>query len=110
MGELETWQRCPRILLDLRPSADNALQLTNDLRYESKDSREIGNGSMSDSLSLVPIEVPEGLERLGQKPFFSGGDGYRRVSEGRKRDDSKDIYWQIYPTIVDNYHLISQIS
>jgi len=36
----------------------------------------MGKGSISDSLSLVPIEVPEGLERLGQKLFFSGGEGY----------------------------------
>jgi len=49
--------------------------LTNDLLYESKDSRDIGNGSMSDSLFPVLIEVPEGWDRFGQKPFFSGGEG-----------------------------------
>ena len=49
-------------------------KLTNDLLYESKDSREMENGSIS-SLLRVLIEVPDGCDRLGQKPFFSGGEG-----------------------------------
>jgi hypothetical protein len=52
-------------------------EISNDLLYESNDSREIEKGSMSDSLSRVAVVVPEGFVRRGQKPFFSGGDGGR---------------------------------
>ncbi len=55
--------------------------LTKDLLYESKDSREIENGSMSDSPLTELFDVPDGLERRGQKLFFSGGDGLRDVSK-----------------------------
>ena len=57
--------------------------LTNDLLYESNDSREIEKGSISDSLSRVAVDVPEGFDRRGQKPFFSGGDGFPGVSSYR---------------------------
>jgi uncharacterized protein YbdZ (MbtH family) len=40
----------------------------------------MGNGSMSDSLFPVLIEVPDGWDRFGQKPFFSGGEGLRKIS------------------------------
>lgn len=36
---------------------------------------------MSDSLFPVLIEVPEVWDRFGQKPFFSGGEGWRKISE-----------------------------
>ena len=50
---------------------------TNDLRYESNDSREILKGSFSLS-ALRWLEVRLALERLerdAQKDFFSGGEG-----------------------------------
>ena len=53
----------------------NPEALTNDLLYESNDSREIEKASISELLSHVPVEVPEGLDRRGQKLFFSGGEG-----------------------------------
>jgi len=40
----------------------------------------MGNGPMSDSLFPVLIEVPDGWDRFGQKPFFSGGEGLRTIS------------------------------
>jgi len=40
----------------------------------------MGNGSISDSLFPVLMEVPEVWDRFGQKPFFSGGEGLRHVS------------------------------
>ncbi len=52
---------------------------TKDLLYESKDSREIENGSSSPRLVLVLVETFEGFERRGQKPFFSGGDGCENI-------------------------------
>lgn len=48
---------------------------TKDLLYESKDSREIEKGSNSPTLELELVEAFEGLERRGQKLFFSGGEG-----------------------------------
>ena len=48
--------------------------LTNDLLYESKDSREMENGS----LSLRQLRWFEDVVDVGvrcQKLFFSGGDG-----------------------------------
>lgn len=39
---------------------------------------------MSDSLSRVAVVVPEGFVRRGQKPFFSGGDGFPDVSSYRQ--------------------------
>lgn len=53
----------------------NPRALTNDLLYESNDSREIEKASISDSLSRVPVEAPEGFDLRGQKLFFSGGEG-----------------------------------
>jgi hypothetical protein len=35
---------------------------------------------MSDSLSLVRIDVVEGWDLLGQKLFFSGGEGFDHIS------------------------------
>lgn len=55
--------------------------LTNDLLYESKDSREIENGSISDSPFIELCAVPEVLDRRGQKLFFSTGDGCETVSK-----------------------------
>lgn len=52
-------------------------QRTKDRLYESKDSREIENGSISPAVSLLRVDVEEGFERLGQKLFFSGGEGYK---------------------------------
>jgi hypothetical protein len=51
--------------------------MSNDLLYESNDSREIENGSISESPLTELFDVPEGLDRRGQKPFFSGGEGGR---------------------------------
>lgn len=51
-------------------------EMSNDLLYESKDSRDIENGSMS-SLWRVLVDVRETFDRRGQIPFFSGGDGGR---------------------------------
>ncbi len=48
---------------------------TKDLLYESKDSREIEKGSNSPIVGVVLVEAFEGLERRGQKLFFSGGEG-----------------------------------
>jgi len=56
------------------PTTGDLAEMSNDLLYESKDSREMENGSIS-SLLRVLIEVPDGCDRLGQKPFFSGGEG-----------------------------------
>jgi len=53
-----------------------ALKLTNDRLYESKDSREIEKGSYSPRFEVPFVDTLEGFERLGQKPFFSGGDGW----------------------------------
>jgi hypothetical protein len=51
--------------------------LTNDLLYESNDSLDIVNGSLSkDSLVRVLDDVPEGFDRFSQKPFFSVGLGF----------------------------------
>ena len=41
---------------------------------------------MSDSLLPVLVEVPEGWDRFGQKPFFSGGDGLPRSANSPNRD------------------------
>lgn len=48
---------------------------TKERLYESKDSREMENGSSSARLDVVFVEALEGLDRRGQKPFFSGGEG-----------------------------------
>jgi hypothetical protein len=48
---------------------------TKDLLYESKDSREIEKCSNSPMLEVELVEALEGLERRGQKLFFSGGEG-----------------------------------
>jgi hypothetical protein len=58
----------------------SCVEHTKDLLYESNDSRDMGNGSISDSLLPVLVEVPEGWVRFGQKPFFSGGDGLPKIS------------------------------
>lgn len=52
-------------------------EISNDLLYESKDSLEIGKGSISSfEVVRVLIEVTERLPLLrGQKLFFSGGEG-----------------------------------
>lgn len=52
-------------------------RLTNERLYESKDSLEMENGSISAKLLVVLEDALDGLERRGQKLFFSGGDGYR---------------------------------
>lgn len=51
-------------------------RLTNERLYESKDSLEMENGSISAKLLVVLEDELDGLERRGQKLFFSGGDGY----------------------------------
>lgn len=51
-------------------------RLTNERLYESNDSLEIENGSISAKLRVVLEDAFDGLERRGQKLFFSGGDGY----------------------------------
>lgn len=51
-------------------------RLTNERLYESKDSREIEKGSISEKLLVVLEDTFDELERRGQKLFFSGGDGY----------------------------------
>ena len=53
-----------------------AERLTNDLRYDSKDSREIENGSLSLNI-LRWLDDDEVV--LCQKLFFSGGDGCRKI-------------------------------
>lgn len=52
-------------------------RLTNERLYESNDSLEMEKGSISAKLLFVLEDVLDGLERRGQNPFFSGGDGYR---------------------------------
>ena len=49
--------------------------LTNDLRYESNDSREIEKGSFSLSM-LRWLEDMVDVGDFCQKLFFSGGEGY----------------------------------
>lgn len=49
--------------------------LTNDLRYDSNDSREIENGSLSLSILRWLDEVVDDAV-LCQKLFFSVGEGY----------------------------------
>jgi hypothetical protein len=49
--------------------------LTNDLLYESKDSREILKGSFS-SRTLRLLDCPDLLDHVDQKLLFSVGDGY----------------------------------
>jgi hypothetical protein len=73
-------QRYPRKILDTSMLMSNGPKRTKDLLYESNDSRDIENGSISESLFPVPVEVPEGRDRFGQKPFFSGGDGLCKIS------------------------------
>ena len=51
--------------------------LTKERLYESNDSLEMENGSISEKLLVVLEDALERLERRGQKLFFSGGDGYR---------------------------------
>ena len=75
----------------------SAQLLTNDLLYESKDSREIEKGSISDSLVRVLVEVPEGLERLGQNPFFSGGEGLRDVSNHPNTSSDQELTGRYTP-------------
>lgn len=48
--------------------------LTKDLLYESKDSREIENGSFSLSMLRWLEDIVE-VGDLAQKLFFSGGEG-----------------------------------
>jgi hypothetical protein len=55
--------------------ADGEVLLTNERRYESKESREIEKCSMSPMLLRVSIEVREFAGRLGQRPFSSVGEG-----------------------------------
>jgi hypothetical protein len=59
-------------------------ELTNDLLYESNDSREILNGSFSlSSLPRFEYEVDVVEVRL-KKPFFSGGGGWKSYVRGLK--------------------------
>lgn len=48
---------------------------TKERLYESKDSRDMENGSFSARLLRDAVDVVEGFDLLGQKVFFSGGDG-----------------------------------
>jgi hypothetical protein len=67
-------QRCPRKLASVCIEPVYA-SLTNDLLYESNDSRDILNGSCSlTSLPRFEYEVEVVDVRL-KKPFFSGGGG-----------------------------------
>jgi hypothetical protein len=52
-----------------------AFPRTNDRLYESNDSREIENGSISARLEVVFVDVFECLERCDQKLLSSGGEG-----------------------------------
>jgi len=52
-------------------------EISKDRRYESNDSREMENASISWVLSVVAVDELEGFPRRGQKPFFSGGEGGR---------------------------------
>lgn len=50
---------------------------TNDLRYESKDSREMGKCSISPKLLLVSVDaLDDRYLRGGHCPFSSVGEGY----------------------------------
>ena len=48
---------------------------TNDLLYESKDSREMLKGSLSERALRVLVELLEPVDLLDQKALRSGGDG-----------------------------------
>jgi len=52
-------------------------EMSNDLLYESNDSREMLNGSFSLKKLRWFEDVVEALDLLCQKPGFSGGDGGR---------------------------------
>jgi hypothetical protein len=55
---------------------EESILRTNDLLYESNDSREIEKGSISARFEDVFADEFEFLERCGQKLLFSGGEGY----------------------------------
>lgn len=52
-------------------------EISKERLYESKDSRDIEKGSISDKLLRDGGGGAEGFVRLGQKLFFSGGEGGR---------------------------------
>jgi hypothetical protein len=55
---------------------EESVPRTNDLLYESNDSRDIGKCSISARFEGVFADELELLERCGQKLLFSGGEGY----------------------------------
>ena len=66
--------------------------LTNDLLYESNDSRDMRKGSMSpDSLVRVLNEVPEGC-RLGQVLLVPVGE-ILWLSAGNSKRESISTHW-----------------
>ena len=74
---------------------------TNDLRYESKDSREIENGSFSLSrLRWFEEEVVDVGVRC-QKLGFSGGEGYGLFS-GKQSLTLRATYRKVDTTIIDD--------
>lgn len=104
MGEWEEWGK-EEIIGENR-------RRTKDRRYESNDSLEIENASIS-SLFLVLFDVADKFDRRGQRPFFSaGGEGYiYSISSERMIPDSfwgaaQRTYREVDSAIVDNWEMI----
>jgi hypothetical protein len=74
--------RYPACLLSACPCSSTCGSLTNDRRYDSKDSRDIEKGSLSD-MRLRWLEDVVEVGVLCQKLFFSVGDGFFKRSAER---------------------------
>lgn len=53
---------------------------------------------------MVFVELEEGCDRLGQKDFFSGGDGYGRLAGAQRNYRFSKAYRKIDAAIVHNYN------
>jgi len=76
LGLLESERRYPTVVSDIQLDSRYS-QHTNDLRYESNDSREMLNGSSLRTLRWLD-ELEEPLDLLDQKALRSGGEGCAR--------------------------------
>jgi hypothetical protein len=85
-----------------RTSSSILKTLTNDLLYESKDSRDIEKCSIS-SLLRVLVEALETFDRWCQRPIFSVGDGYEHLAMVQDRGVIHMTYWEIYPTAINDW-------
>lgn len=91
---------CVRVLSACAISK-NVSSLTNDRRYDSKDSRDIEKGSLSD-IRLRWFEDVVDVGVLCQKLFFSVGDGFSSYQPSPSKVRSLSSYWKVYTAVINH--------